>query len=99
MLPDSPEDLVGLASGNPFETVRDPFKGNKWIKKNVNVVGHNGECFKRVLMQFTVTAVKCRNHATGDGWLVQPKRPCASFVQSPVGLEEFLASRFATLLP
>lgn len=99
MFPDSPEDLIGLASGNAFETIRNPFKRNRRIKKNVNVVGHDSERFKRVLMQFTVTAVERRHHATGDGWLVQLKRPRASFVQSPVGLEEFLASRLATLLP
>jgi len=97
MFPGSPEDLVSLASGNAFETIRNPFDRNRRIEKSMHVVGHDGERPKRVLMQFALASIERRNHAAGNAWLFQPKRPRASFVQSPISLEEILASRRATL--
>jgi len=50
MFPGSPEDLVGLASGNAFQTICNPLERNGRIEKDMNVIGHNGERPKRVLM-------------------------------------------------
>ncbi len=97
MFPGSPEDLVGFASGNAFQTIRYAIERNGRIDKDMNMIGHDGERAQPVLVQFALASIERRNHAASNPWLVQPERSRPSFVQSPIGFEEIFASRRATL--
>jgi hypothetical protein len=57
VLPCPPEKLVGLAGGDAFQTVCNAIERDGRIQKNVNVVGHDGESSKQVLLQFSLASI------------------------------------------
>ncbi len=84
----SPKDLVSLASSDAFDPIRNPFERNGRITKSMYMVRHDDESSKRILMQFMIASIERRDHAFGNSCIVQPKRPCACPIQSPISLDK-----------
>jgi hypothetical protein len=92
VIPGSTEYLVGFARSGAFEPVCNSREGDKRLKENVNVVGHDDKRLERVLAQFAFAPVESRHDAASDAWLVQPVWPGVSPVQRPVNLEKGFAT-------
>jgi hypothetical protein len=88
--PQNPISRLGRHALNPFH---DPCRRNPWLHQQMHMIRHHHVSSQCVLFQLVLPFPQRSHHEIRNHRLLQPKRPVASLVQTPIKSNELLPGR------